>query len=635
MANGITLGAMFKLQDNYTKVLDKITKGTDKAASSINMASKAADKMGSIMSTSGAKASSGIDKLTQSTRRLVSAAAVIGTIIKGAAISDGYMNTKSRIDLMNDGLQTTKELQNDVMKSAFRARGAYTDMAASAAKLGMLAPDAFKSSKEVVVFTELIQKSFKVGGASSVEQSTGMYQLAQAMASGRLQGDEFRSISENAPMITQAIAQYTGKSIGELKVLSSEGAITAGIIKDAMFAAADDIEAKFKKMPILWSDIWGMIKNGGIMAFDTIIEKINALINTEVFMGFVNTIIVGFQLAATGIGFVIDRFIWLGDVISSMWGIIGPILTGIVVVTIPAIIGGVTALVGKLWLLTYPMRANVALWMMANLPMILLIASIVGVITMLEKMGITFDEICGVIGGTIMSLVAFIYNYFVVYLWNSFSEFSNFFGNVFTNPVASVKKLFYDLMVSSLGFIEMIAKGIENLLNAISGVEVNITSGITGFKDNLAAKAASIADENGLREFVKTKEFWDLGDAAGKGYALGAKVGTGIDGAIFSIGSFFGGLGMGDLGPMGDLFADGVPVMNKQGGALDVSMDKEDIKYLKDLAEKEYVAKFNNNTLAPQIHVQFGDVHENADAEQVAGIITRVLKEEIATVKEG
>ncbi len=85
------------------------------------------------------------------------------------------------------------------------------------AKLGLLAGDAFKDNKELVKFTELMNKSFKLSGASATEQQAAMYQLTQAMASGRLQGDEFRSIIENAPMLANAIGEYTGVGSEGLK----------------------------------------------------------------------------------------------------------------------------------------------------------------------------------------------------------------------------------------------------------------------------------------------------------------------------------------------------------------------------------------------------------------------------------
>jgi tape measure domain-containing protein len=170
--------------------------------------------------------------------------------------ADTFVSTQARLNLIVDEGQTVDQLQNNIFAAAQRARGDFITMAASASKLGSLAGDAFSNTDEIVAFAETMQKAFKISGSSIMEQQAGMYQLTQAMAAGRLQGDEFRSIMENAPMLAQAIARFTGKSMGELKEMSAEGTITADIIKGALFAAADDINKKFESMPKTFGDVW-------------------------------------------------------------------------------------------------------------------------------------------------------------------------------------------------------------------------------------------------------------------------------------------------------------------------------------------------------------------------------------------
>lgn len=116
-----------------------------------------------------------------------------------------------------------------------RTRSSFLDTTSVVSKLGILAGDNFKNTDEIIAFTELMNKNFTIGGASIQEQTSAMYQLTQAMASGKLQGDEFRSIMENAPLLAEAIANYTGKSKGDLKELSSQGVITSDIIKMLCF----------------------------------------------------------------------------------------------------------------------------------------------------------------------------------------------------------------------------------------------------------------------------------------------------------------------------------------------------------------------------------------------------------------
>lgn len=182
-------------------------------------------------------------------------------------MGDSLMSMRARIDNINDGMQTTDELMEKVYQSSMRSRSAYVDTAAVVAKLGLNAADAFGNFDEIVGFAETMNKAFVVSGASASEMQAGMYQLTQAMASGRLQGDEFRSISENAPMLANAIAKFTGKSRGELKQMSSDGEITADVIKKALTFAADDIEAKFKNMPITFMQSLTRMENKAIRFF--------------------------------------------------------------------------------------------------------------------------------------------------------------------------------------------------------------------------------------------------------------------------------------------------------------------------------------------------------------------------------
>jgi tape measure domain-containing protein len=209
--------------------------------------------------------------------KLKSGAMALGaafSIKKIIDLSDNMTSTGARLDLMNDGLQTTEELQNKIFQSAQRSRTAYMDTAAAVSKLGILAKDAFSSNDEMVAFAELMNKQFKIGGASVQEQTSAMYQLTQAMAAGKLQGDEFRSIMENAPLLAQAIAEKMGKTVGELREMSSEGLITADVIKSAMFSAADETNAKFATLPMTFGQVTTVIGNTLFQTFEPIIQTI-------------------------------------------------------------------------------------------------------------------------------------------------------------------------------------------------------------------------------------------------------------------------------------------------------------------------------------------------------------------------
>lgn len=608
-----TLSAMFRLYDGYSSTISKINQKTNEAANKILRASGATDHFNQRLKNTGASASNASSGL----KKYISAALLMAGVLKGIETTDTYVNTQARLKLINDGLQTQAELQNKIFTAANNSRGAYSDMANSIAKLGMLAGDAFHSNDETIKFAELMQKSFKLSGASTQEQSAGMYQLTQAMAAGKLQGDEFRSIMENAPMLAQAIATYTGKSKGELKKMSSEGTITADIIKNALFTAADDINKKFATLPMTFGDYWKFIKNSAIQAFSKVMESINKLINTEGFKQSVDNLITAMYV----LGNVVS---WIINTTADYWGAIAPILEtigGVLLVTIGMQLKQIAI---KAWAAIVP-------WMMANWYIILIVAAIVLVINAMNILGISFRDVISFIGGAIGVFVTYFYNNFV-YIWNVVAAFINFFGNVFTHPIASVKALFYDLASTVIGYIANMGKGIEDIINKIPGVKVSITSGLDGLKNKLEKASANIKTEAGLVEYVKSKDFMDYSE----GYTKGSKIAeSGYDkiaGALGGLTNKLTGKNISDLGTTGNpMTVEGTG----NGGKVDVDMSDEDLQYLRDVAERDYINKFSTATLAPNIQVTFGDVHETADADKLLKRIAKIMQEQLATVGEG
>ena len=214
----------------------------------------------------------------------------IGGINNGMQIVDKYNNLNSRVALVNDGLQTQAELQDKVFQAAQRSFATYESVADTVAKLNLLAGDAFKSNDESIKFAEIMNKSFAVAGTEAGQMSAALLQMNQALASGKLQGDEYRSIIENAPLIANAIANYMGKSRAEMKELSSKGAITSDIIKAAVFKAGDDIEKKFQAMPVSFGQAMNIIQNEAIRTFEPIFKMISNGINSNGWKGFASTI---------------------------------------------------------------------------------------------------------------------------------------------------------------------------------------------------------------------------------------------------------------------------------------------------------------------------------------------------------
>lgn len=255
---------------------------------------------------------------------------------KATAVSDKFASIKARIDLINDGSQSTASIMDKVFQASERSRGSYTDMLDSVAKLNMLAKDTFTSNDEAIRFVEQLNMQFKLSGAGVAEVSSAMTQLTQAMAAGRLQGDEFNSIMENAPMLAQAISQEMGVPIGQLKQLGSEGKITADVIKSALFNSADETQAKFNEMPMTFQEVGQQLSNAMFQAFQPVMEELSSMTASEDFKTAIDGIGIAIQamaIVATGaIALVKVAFAGIKAVISGTVAhinMIGTVLKGI------------------------------------------------------------------------------------------------------------------------------------------------------------------------------------------------------------------------------------------------------------------------------------------------------------------
>ena len=254
-----------------------------------------------------------------------------GRALKDMAVSavkttDQLTQLRARIDLINDGSQSTAEIMDKVFSAANRSRGSFLDMADSVAKLNLLAKDAFTSNDEAIYFVEQLNKQFKIAGAGVQETTSAMYQLTQAMAAGKLQGDEFRSIMENAPMLAQSIAQEMGLSVGQLKEMSSQGLITSDIIKNALFASAEETNAKFAEIPMTFQDIGTKLQNDLIAAFQPVMEELGNMTSSDAFMSVLNELAFAFKVVAAAaqvsIAIIKGAFSSLSVVITTIKNIV-------------------------------------------------------------------------------------------------------------------------------------------------------------------------------------------------------------------------------------------------------------------------------------------------------------------------
>ena len=458
--------------EDLTMKSDKLTGEIEKQAEEVL---KVADNVGKIPPEQN-KVDGGIDKWTAKmlkfNQTIQAAKTLFGSVRKVLDWSDEMSLTQSRLNLINDGTQTTIDLQNKLYQAAQRSRGSYTDMANSVSKLGLLAGDAFKNNDEMIAFSEMMNKSFKVSGAGQQEISAATYQLTQAMASGKLQGDEFRSIMENAPMLADAIAKYMGKSKGELRELAAEGAITSDIIKNALFSAADDINAKYEQMPKTFGDAMNSMKNTAQRYMQPVADKIAEMLNSERFQTILSGILNGIKTFAGVALIILQGLGWGFEFLANHMYVTIPLLGAIGAVLIGTFVPAAWASVTALW-------AKATAWMAANAQMLLtigIIAIVVGVLMALK----TPLEIIVVVIGLLVAALA---------IWHIVQWAVN--GAMYACPLVWIIVLVIALIAAIFAFMQWMAKA-TGLAGSGLGMIAGGVNVVIQFFKNLGLEVANI-----------------------------------------------------------------------------------------------------------------------------------------------
>ena len=616
------------LEDHFTQSFTEFIQFAQRAASSMDTlqgslsnietatarTALATENLGTTLSrstASSASTSTAVDGLTRRLLGLASAYVGIQTVSGLVNLSDTFTQTTARLDLMNDGLQTTQELTQMIYQSAQASRGSFTETANMVAKLGTLAGNAFKNTQgivntqEIVAFAEQLNKQMAISGTSAQEGSAAMLQLTQAMSSGVLRGEELNSVMEQTPMIANTIAEYLGVSTGKMREMAAEGQITAEVVKNAMFWAAEETNAKFEEMPMTWAQVWQSFQNTAMMVFQPVLNAINAIANNISWLG---PLVAGLGVAF-GIFLIAANWIKICSAVSTAFG---------------AIQTAVAAVTATAW----------------GWPLII-IAALIGIffaaVAAVNYFSGSSVSAVGIITGIFSALVSFLYNTVIVNLWNLFAAFANFIANVFRDPIGAIKVLFLDMATTVLGYISNIAHAIENLLNAIPGVEVSITGKLDSWLNNVKTAAANARSESEFVEYFKPLEYKDLTQSFTSGYESGANFSN-------SVKDFFGVGGgnmpsvsvpaaadpsslLGDIGKSSGKTADNTGALKKS-----VDMTNEDLQMLVDLAERQYVAQVNLTSQTPVINVTGQNTGNTAaDRTALADAIKTVLLEQRAS----
>ena len=592
-----------------------------------------------------------------------------------ADLSDQMASGRARLSLIVDDDGSVADLEQKIMASAQRSRAAYLDTMQTVSKLGLVAGDAFDSNDELLRFTELVNKNFVVGGASAAEQTSAMYQLTQAMGSGRLQGDEYRSIIENAPLLANAIEDYMRNvqgAEGSMKDWASEGLLTADVIKNALFSSADEVEERFAQMPMTWGQIWTNMKNKALAIFDPILTRMNEIANSEQFSTTLDGIINGLATVGAIATWLFDLMVGLGSGIAENWSIIEPIVWGLaaalfaynaVALITKAVNAGIALSAGVKAAaemmstgatfaataaqhgLNAAMLASPVTWIV--LGVLALVVALVAVCNWIAKTTGMAQTGFGIITGGINVVLQFFKNLglsianIALGIWNALGAVCSNIGTAFHNVIANVQGWFFGLLSTALTVVE----GICAALNKLPFVEFDY-SGITAKADEYAAKSAEA--------YGSVEDYTNIGDAFNKGmntfdtwqdgwasdaFAAGASWGDGVADKVGGLFDF-------DLGAAedygSDAFAlDGIgtdtgAIADNTGAAADaLSVSNEQLEYLRDIAERDAINRFTTAEVKIDMTGMTNKIDGSADLDGIISTLTDGFTEALLTAAEG
>lgn len=628
------------------------------------------------------------NELTNTIKRAVAAYVSIQTVGKALNISDELVQTTSRLNMMNDGVQTTAELVNMVYAAAQDARGSFSQMADVVARFGNNAKDAFSSSEEVVAFADLIQKQMTIAGASTQEAANAELQLSQALGSGVLRGDELNSIFEQAPNLIQNIADYLDVPIGKIREMAADGELSADVVKAAIFSAADDINSKFNEMPMTWGQMWQSMQNTALIAFQPVLQRLNDLANSEAFQTFIQGAIEAMATLANILLNVFELVGTVGGFIADNWSVISPIIYGVIAalavyaaylgivkgieiasaaataihsVAMSAKIGVMAALTGQTMAATVAqMGYNGALYACPVVWIIVLIIALIAIIfavcNAIAKMTGIANSGFGVITGGVNVVIQFFKNLgltvanIALGIGNAIAALASNMMTAFHNAICSIQSWFYNLLSTALSVIE----GICAALNKLPFVEFDY-SGISSAADDYAAKASeaagnkedyqSISDafNEGFTTFDAFQDGW-----ASDAFNAGAAWGDGVADKVsnFSLSDVFGQTDIPNVGDYTSGFSDAIAnsgvgdsignIDDNTGKIKDsLEVSEEDLKYLRDIAEQEAINRFTTAEINVDMSGMQNTVNSGDDIDGFMTKLTDSVNEAVDNMTEG
>ena len=616
-------------------------------------------------------------------KKVAIAAGGIAGINKVLNISDELASTKARLNLLVDDGGSVEALEQKIMASAQRSRSAYFDTASAVAKLGLNAGNAFGGNMDqVIAFMEQVNKQFVIGGATAQEQSNAMIQLTQAMAAGALRGEELNSILDGAPGIARAIEKYMGIAEGSIKTVAQEGKVTAEVVKNAMFAMADETNAKFDSMPKTWAQIWVDMKNQALSMFAPILTKINQIGNSTKFQQVTTALINGLAGVANVASSLLDILIAIASVFVDNWGIIQPLVLGIAAAMLlyngylianNAITAISNAQKGLAAVQAYKAAvANTTLaatekaeamakasataaqygfnavllacpltWIL--LIIIAVIAAIYMIVAAINKLtGSTISAtgiICGVVavaGAFVLNCAIGVLNAIIQAIWTIFV--APFLGivewilNVCNGGFNSFGDAVANLIGQIIGWFLNLGKVVTTIIDAIFGTDwtsglESLQSAVTSWGKN---ENAITLDKNAptIDYRATYSGAWDAGYDFGQG--IDDKIGGMFDASgLDSMGAFdLSNTLDGIYGNTGDTAANTAATAD----ALDIA--EEDLAYLRDIAEREAINRFTTAEIKVEQHNE-NHISKDADLDGIMDAWANDFAEKLEVSEEG
>jgi tape measure domain-containing protein len=624
----------------------------------------------------GTQSASGLEK------KLLKLAATYLTVQsaqKVLDITDEMNQTTARLNLMNDGLQSTQDLQNQIYLSAQRSRASYADTADIVAKLGQRAGDAFSSNIETIAFAENLNKMFIIAGASQEEMSSASLQLTQALGSGVLRGEELNAVFEAAPNVIQTIADYLDVPIGKIRDMASDGQITADIVKNAMLSATDEINEQFESMPMTFGQIWTSISNDALMSFQPVFSRLTELGNSDQFQVMVHGIVNSLVFVSGVVIEIFDLVAQVGSFIADNWSILEPIILGVAtalgiyvgalliyntVQGISNVMQGIATLKASVHAAALMMQTgatfaataaqhgfNAAL--LAS-PITWVILGIIALISIIYLAVAAFNRLAGasvsatgiimgaiaVAGAFILNTVIGVINAMIQMIWTIFVE--PFIGIIewVLNAANGGFNSFGDAVANLIGQIISwflsLGKVVTKIIDAIFGT--NWTAGLSSLQDSVLAWGKN---ENAIT-IERTAPQIDYRMAYGDAWNVGYSFGEGIEDKIsnFDIGNIFDSNipnpgDYADTAGMGTVPSNINDIANNTGAMKDaMELSSEELKYLRDIAAREVI----DRTVLRDITVEINNenhINNEMDLDGVVSYIGKGIEEQIEIIAEG